>query len=155
VPQSFDAGYRLTSDATVLWQAFENAHHKASLPGILDLLWNHSHALSRSCSRTASSGMPQATAPTQLFGLTRCVTTVKFSLDMPPDPCLRRRKPAARKPSFPNSGVFQVRTPSGARRVFNLKWTVPGKTTGLDFVEVRLCKRTRCQFPRSTDRHRY
>ncbi|WP_031358324.1 ATP-binding protein [Caballeronia sordidicola] len=37
VPQSFDAGYRLTSDATVLWQAFEDAHHKASLPGILDL----------------------------------------------------------------------------------------------------------------------
>src|SRR5471030_3472680 len=37
VPQSFDAGYRLTSDAAVLWQAFEAAHHKASLPGILDL----------------------------------------------------------------------------------------------------------------------
>jgi len=27
VPQSFDAGYRLTSDVTVLWQAFQDARH--------------------------------------------------------------------------------------------------------------------------------
>lgn len=35
VPQAFDAGYRLVSDASALWQAFEIAHHKANLPGQL------------------------------------------------------------------------------------------------------------------------
>ncbi|MFP4900921.1 ATP-binding protein, partial [Paraburkholderia sp. BR14261] len=37
VPQAFDAGYRLINDAGVLWQAFEAAHHKASLPGRLEI----------------------------------------------------------------------------------------------------------------------
>ncbi|AQV94055.2 hypothetical protein BJN34_09145 [Cupriavidus necator] len=37
VPQAFDAGYRLVSDADALWDAFEAAHHKASLPGPLEL----------------------------------------------------------------------------------------------------------------------
>jgi hypothetical protein len=37
VPQAFDAGYRLVSDADVLWDAFETAHHKASLPGALEI----------------------------------------------------------------------------------------------------------------------
>jgi hypothetical protein len=37
VPQAFDAGYRLTADAAALWQAFEDAHHKASLPGNLEI----------------------------------------------------------------------------------------------------------------------
>ncbi|CAD6562214.1 hypothetical protein LMG28727_07687 [Paraburkholderia kirstenboschensis] len=37
VPEAFDAGYRLVSDARQLWQTFEAAHHKASLPGNLDL----------------------------------------------------------------------------------------------------------------------
>jgi len=35
VPQAFDCGYRLVSDADTLWQAFEAAHNKASLPGRL------------------------------------------------------------------------------------------------------------------------
>lgn len=37
VPQAFDAGYRLIDDAGVLWQEFEAAHHKASLPGSLEI----------------------------------------------------------------------------------------------------------------------
>ena len=37
VPQAFDAGYRLIDDAGLLWQAFEAAHHKASLPGRLEI----------------------------------------------------------------------------------------------------------------------
>ncbi|KJK22955.1 hypothetical protein UB46_18705 [Burkholderiaceae bacterium 16] len=37
VPEAFDAGYRLVSDASALWQAFEIAHHKANLPGQLAL----------------------------------------------------------------------------------------------------------------------
>jgi hypothetical protein len=36
-PQAFDAGYRLLDDADLLWQAFEAAHHKASLPGKLEI----------------------------------------------------------------------------------------------------------------------
>ncbi|WP_232072543.1 hypothetical protein [Paraburkholderia pallida] len=35
LPRAFDAGYRLVSDADTLWNAFENAHHKANLPGRL------------------------------------------------------------------------------------------------------------------------
>jgi hypothetical protein len=31
IPQAFDSGYRLVSDADTLWQAFEAAHHKANL----------------------------------------------------------------------------------------------------------------------------
>jgi hypothetical protein len=37
VPQACDAGYRLLSDAGLLWAAFEAAHHKASLPGDLEI----------------------------------------------------------------------------------------------------------------------
>ncbi|OUL96501.1 hypothetical protein CA603_05150 [Paraburkholderia hospita] len=37
VPQAFDVGYRLVSDAATLWNAFEAAHHKASLPGRLEI----------------------------------------------------------------------------------------------------------------------
>ncbi|RKT10668.1 AAA domain-containing protein [Paraburkholderia sp. RAU2J] len=37
VPEAFDAGYRLVSDAALLWQTFEAAHHKASLPGSLEI----------------------------------------------------------------------------------------------------------------------
>jgi hypothetical protein len=37
VPHAFDAGYRLVSDACVLWQAFAAAHHKATLPGSLEI----------------------------------------------------------------------------------------------------------------------
>lgn len=37
VPQAFDAGYRLTNDTDMLWRAFEAAHHKASLPGTLEI----------------------------------------------------------------------------------------------------------------------
>ncbi|QDQ82180.1 ATP-binding protein [Paraburkholderia megapolitana] len=37
VPQAFDAGYRLVNDAAVLWKTFEAAHHKASLPGNLEI----------------------------------------------------------------------------------------------------------------------
>jgi hypothetical protein len=37
IPQAFDAGYRLATDADILWQAFEAAHHKASLPGKLEI----------------------------------------------------------------------------------------------------------------------
>jgi hypothetical protein len=37
VPEAFDAGYRLLSDARLLWQTFEAAHHKASLPGSLEI----------------------------------------------------------------------------------------------------------------------
>ena len=37
VPQAFDAGYRLSDDAGLLWQAFEAAHHSASLPGKLEI----------------------------------------------------------------------------------------------------------------------
>jgi hypothetical protein len=36
LPQAFDAGYRLVNDAAVLWNAFEAAHHKATLPGRLE-----------------------------------------------------------------------------------------------------------------------
>jgi len=37
LPQAFDAGYRLADDAAVMWQAFEDAHHRASLPGRLEI----------------------------------------------------------------------------------------------------------------------
>lgn len=37
VPKAFDAGYRLINDAGALWNAFEAAHHKASLPGSLEI----------------------------------------------------------------------------------------------------------------------
>lgn len=37
LPQAFDAGYRLVSDAALLWNAFEAAHHKATLPGRLEI----------------------------------------------------------------------------------------------------------------------
>ncbi|MFM0085004.1 ATP-binding protein [Paraburkholderia sediminicola] len=37
IPQAFDAGYRLATNADVLWQTFEAAHHKASLPGKLEI----------------------------------------------------------------------------------------------------------------------
>jgi hypothetical protein len=37
VPQAFEAGYRLTKDADALWRAFETAHHKANLPGQLEI----------------------------------------------------------------------------------------------------------------------
>jgi hypothetical protein len=37
LPQTFDSGYRLVGDAGALWQAFEAAHHKASLPGNLEI----------------------------------------------------------------------------------------------------------------------
>ncbi|MCC8397481.1 ATP-binding protein [Paraburkholderia sp. MMS20-SJTR3] len=37
IPEALDAGYRLVSDARQLWQTFKAAHHKASLPGNLDL----------------------------------------------------------------------------------------------------------------------
>lgn len=37
VPAAFDAGYRLVSDAGVLWQAFESAHNRANLPGQLSI----------------------------------------------------------------------------------------------------------------------
>jgi hypothetical protein len=36
VPEAFDAGYGMASDTHQLWQTFEAAHHKASLPGNLD-----------------------------------------------------------------------------------------------------------------------
>jgi hypothetical protein len=37
LPQAFDAGYRLTDDAHILWRAFEEAHNKARLPGRLEI----------------------------------------------------------------------------------------------------------------------
>jgi hypothetical protein len=37
VPQAFDAGYRLVSDADTLWNAFETTDHKANLPGKLGI----------------------------------------------------------------------------------------------------------------------
>jgi hypothetical protein len=37
VRQAFDAGYRLVSDAAVLWDAFGAAHHKSTLPGRLEI----------------------------------------------------------------------------------------------------------------------
>jgi hypothetical protein len=37
IPQAFDAGYRLVSDADHLWRAFESSHHKANLPGRLEI----------------------------------------------------------------------------------------------------------------------
>lgn len=37
LPRAFDAGYRLADDAAVMWQAFEDAHHRASLPGRLEI----------------------------------------------------------------------------------------------------------------------
>lgn len=37
MPRAFDAGYRLVNDAGLLWQAFEAAHHRASLPGSLEI----------------------------------------------------------------------------------------------------------------------
>jgi hypothetical protein len=37
IPKAFDNGYRLVSDADVLWHSFEAAHHKASLPGALEI----------------------------------------------------------------------------------------------------------------------
>ncbi|OMR77010.1 hypothetical protein AQ727_17320, partial [Burkholderia pseudomallei] len=37
LPQAFDAGYRLLDDAGELWRVFETAHHKASLPGRLEI----------------------------------------------------------------------------------------------------------------------
>lgn len=37
LPQAVDAGYRLVNDAHVLWRAFETAHHKANLPGRLEI----------------------------------------------------------------------------------------------------------------------
>ena len=37
VPRAFETGYRLVSDAGVLWQAFESAHHRANLPGTLEI----------------------------------------------------------------------------------------------------------------------
>jgi hypothetical protein len=37
VPQAFDVGYRLVSDAATLWNSFEAAHHKASLPCRLEI----------------------------------------------------------------------------------------------------------------------
>ncbi|WP_053572708.1 ATP-binding protein [Caballeronia cordobensis] len=37
IPQAFDAGYRLVNDAGALWQTFEAAHHRASLPGSLEI----------------------------------------------------------------------------------------------------------------------
>ncbi|MGF6507922.1 hypothetical protein OKW26_003748 [Paraburkholderia sp. 32] len=37
IPQGFDAGYRLVSDADALWRAFEAAHNKANLPGRLEI----------------------------------------------------------------------------------------------------------------------
>jgi hypothetical protein len=37
VPQAFDAGYRLVSDADTLWNAFETTDHKANLPGELGI----------------------------------------------------------------------------------------------------------------------
>ncbi len=42
--------------------------------------------------------------------------------------------------------------PSGARERLQSQMASAGRITGLDSVEVRLCKRTRCRFPRSTDR---
>lgn len=35
LPRVFDAAYRLADDAVVMWQAFEDAHHRASLQGRL------------------------------------------------------------------------------------------------------------------------
>lgn len=37
VPQAFDGGYRLVNDADTLWNTFEAAHHKANLPGQLEI----------------------------------------------------------------------------------------------------------------------
>jgi len=37
VPRAFEIGYRLVSDAGVLWQAFESAHHRANLPSRLEI----------------------------------------------------------------------------------------------------------------------
>ena len=37
LPQAFEAGYRLVSDAVVLWNAFEAAHHRATLAGRLEI----------------------------------------------------------------------------------------------------------------------
>ncbi|EET04332.1 hypothetical protein [Burkholderia pseudomallei] len=37
LPQAFNAGYRLLDDAGELWRAFEAAHHKARLPGRLEI----------------------------------------------------------------------------------------------------------------------
>lgn len=37
VPKAFDTGYRLAGDAGVLWHAFETAHHRANLPGDLEI----------------------------------------------------------------------------------------------------------------------
>jgi hypothetical protein len=44
IPQAFDSGYRLVSDADTLWRAFEAAHHKASLPGRPEIPMSRSHA---------------------------------------------------------------------------------------------------------------
>lgn len=35
--KAYDAGYRLFEDAEVLWKAFSSAHHKANLPGRLEI----------------------------------------------------------------------------------------------------------------------
>ena len=37
LPASFDTGYRLVDDAHRLWDAFAAAHHKANLPGKLEI----------------------------------------------------------------------------------------------------------------------
>jgi hypothetical protein len=37
LPLAFDAGYRLVDDAALLWNAFEAAHHKATLAGRLEI----------------------------------------------------------------------------------------------------------------------
>jgi hypothetical protein len=37
VPRAFETVYRLVSDAGVLWHAFESAHHRANLPGKLEI----------------------------------------------------------------------------------------------------------------------
>lgn len=47
VPEAFDTNYRLVNDATVLWEAFSAAHHKASLPTRWKSRWNISCALLR------------------------------------------------------------------------------------------------------------
>ncbi|SAK79565.1 hypothetical protein AWB82_05206 [Caballeronia glebae] len=37
VPRAFNSGFRLVNDADTLWRAFEAPHHKANLPGELEV----------------------------------------------------------------------------------------------------------------------
>lgn len=129
VPQAFDAGYRLVSDAGLLWQTFEAAHHKASLPGGLEIPMESFARAVEIVLRKARSRMHRVTAPKQSCGPTRFIIPAIPSPAMPPDVCSQPPSCEVLKAlRFPILTFDEWQTGRALGSDFNTDWLMPGES---------------------------